>query len=301
MPRSFAARRAIALAVSLLLTLAAIGTAERLSGNGTGTAFAKKGFKGGVSMVTQSYRLTRPDQTQRLTVECPGRKVPLGGGMITSPPPDSGGEGVYPQSYERLGVQRGWHVTAVLFDRSHASTTPRNIELQVLCTRKFGHVTPPHARLHLKPGQTKTAVATCPGRRHLIGGGFQQTDFTSAGGDYVTESHAISARSWRVTAHAFGAYPGDLASIGYCIRSRKRLITEVSGSTSVAPRSLGTAQTTGCPAGLRLVFGGFSTSPSGSAFFTNGAMNADGTWSASAFNDSGTPIDLTAYGYCVRI
>src|SRR5258708_25515879 len=47
------------------------------------------------------------------------------------------------------------------------------------------------------PGQTKTAVATCPGRRQLFGGGFQRTDFVARGGDYITDSHAISSKSWR--------------------------------------------------------------------------------------------------------
>ena len=46
---------------------------------------------------------------------CPGGKTvtPLGGGMSTSPEPGPDGEGVYPHSYERLGAQRGFHVTPV--------------------------------------------------------------------------------------------------------------------------------------------------------------------------------------------
>ncbi len=105
--------------------------------------------------------------------------------------------------------------------------------LQVACARKQKHVTPPHRTVFVSPGQTKTAVATCPGRRHLFGGGFQRTDFTARGGDYVTESRAISAKSWSVTGRAFGGFGGELTAIAYCWRSKKPLLTEVSGSTSV--------------------------------------------------------------------
>jgi hypothetical protein len=301
MPRPVAARRALVLLLTMLLALFAVLTVQRLIGDGEASAIAK-GPGAGAGMVTKTYRLTRADQPQRLTVGCPGRSVPLGGGMTTNPAPGPGGEGVYPHSYERLGRQRGWHVTAVLFDPTHGATTPRDVTLQVVCGQKkrLGHFTPPHTTVRLRPGQTKTAVARCPGRRHLIGGGFQRTDFTSQGGDYVTESRAISPKAWRVTGHAFGAYGGELTAIAYCLHSRRPLVTEVWTWTQLAPHSLGTAQTQSCPPGRRLVFGGFSTDPPGSAFFTNGVMNPDGTWSASGFNDTAAPSNLTAYGYCLR-
>jgi hypothetical protein len=44
--------------------------------------------------------------------------------MRTDPPPGPDGEGVYPHSYERLGVLHGWHVTAALIDPSPSRTTP---------------------------------------------------------------------------------------------------------------------------------------------------------------------------------
>jgi hypothetical protein len=300
MPRPVATRRALALLLTIALALFATPVVEHLAGDGGGSAVAKR-RGAGVRMATKTYYLSRADHPRRLTVRCPGRSVPLVGGMSTSPPPGPGGEGVYPHSYERLGRQGGWHVTAVLYNPSHGGATPREVTLQVLCGRKLGHFTPPHATVRLRPGQTKTAVATCPGRRHLIGGGFQRTDFTSQGGDYVTESRAISPKSWRVTGHAFGSYGGELTAIAYCLHSRRPLVTEVSGSASINPQGLGAARTGPCAPGLRLVFGGFSTDPPGSAFFTNGVMNPDGSWSASGYNDSGAPSTLTAFGYCLRI
>ena len=71
----------------------------------------------------KTFSLDGANAKRRLTVRCPGHLVPLGGGMNSFPLPESDGEGVYPHSYERLGVQHGYHSTVVLFDPSPASTT----------------------------------------------------------------------------------------------------------------------------------------------------------------------------------
>jgi hypothetical protein len=260
------------------------------------TAHASKS----VSYRQQTFGLDGANQKRRLTVRCPGRLVPLGGGMSSSPLPSDDGEGVYPHSYERLGVQHGYHSTVVLFDPSPSSTQARDVTLQVACAPKQKHVTPPHKTVFVNPGQTKTAVATCPGRRHLFGGGFQRTDFVARGGDYVTESRAISQKSWSVTGRAFGGFGGELTAIAYCWRSKKPLLTEVSASTSLETGQFATATTPSCPAG-HLVFGGFSTSPAGSSLFTNGFINTNGSWQASAFNHFGPSASLTAYGYCLKL
>jgi hypothetical protein len=287
--------RLIAPASVLVVLLAGLLAASAL---GSGAHTSKARVSGSVSLRSKSFTLNRPDQKQRLTVGCPGKSRPLGGGMTSSPPPSAGGEGVYPHSYERLGVQRGWHVTAVLYDPDHRSTQARNVTLQVACGPRLGHVTPPHNTKYVKPGQTKKVVATCPGRRHLFSGGFQRTDFISRGGNYVIESRAISDKSWRVVGHAFGGFGGELTAIAYCTRSKRPMITEVSNSTSLAP-GLGSVTTPSCPPGTRMTAGGFSSNGSTSTFLTNGMINQDGTWSASGYN-FGSGATLSAYGYCLR-
>jgi hypothetical protein len=272
-----------------------------LAVDGGGASAAPKAHAAkSVTYIRKTFTLSDPNEKRRLTVGCPGRLVPLGGGMVGSPAPSSDGEGIYPHSYERLGVQHGYHSTVVLLDPSPGSTTPRSVTLQVACSHKQHHVTPPHKTVFVGPGQTKTAVATCPGRRHLFGGGFQRTDFTARGGDYVTGSRAISAKSWSVTGHAFGGFGGELTAIAYCWRSKHPLLTEVSGSATVQPGKFGTANTPPCPVG-HLVFGGFSTTPTGSSFITNGLINTDGSWSASARNQFGPGATITAYGYCLKL
>lgn len=285
MPRHLAATPLIVIGLAALFLLLA------------GRADASRAHaSGGVTYMSKSYQLTQPDQKRRLTVHCPGQTNPLGGGMVSAPP-SSDGTGIYPHSYERLGVQHGWHTTAVLF-APHGSE-PRDVTMQVACVQRHEHVTPPHQTTYVGPGQTKTVVATCPGRRFLFGGGYQRTDFVSRGGDYVTESRAISPKSWSVTAHAFGGFGGQVTAIAYCWRSRGPLLSEVSASTSVPTGTFATADTPPCPVG-HIVFGGFS-SPSGAAFMTNGSFDGGGGWSASAWNHFGPDTTLTAYGYCLKL
>jgi hypothetical protein len=253
-----------------------------------------------VSYTHKTYKIDGANAKRRLTVSCPGHLVPLGGGMTSTPGPDADGEGVYPHSYERLGVQHGYHSTVVLFDPSPGSTTQRTVTLQAACAHKQKHVTPPHTTVYVSPGQTKTAVATCPGNRRLFGGGFQRTDFTARGGDYITESRAISDKSWSVTGHAFGGFGGELTAIAYCWHSRKPLLREVSAAASAPTGRLATATTPSCPAG-HVVFGGFSSSPSGSILLASGAFTGSGGWTASAMNQFGPAASFTAYGYCLKL
>ena len=293
--RTSGSRAVLALAAAILT----VGLAQ-LIGEAGAAAKPEAHASKSVAYKQKTFTLAGANAKRRLTVRCPGRLVPLGGGMTSSPLPAADGEGIYPHSYERLGVQHGYHSTVVLFDPSPNSTEARSVTLQVACARKQRHVTPPHKTVYVNPGETKTAVATCPGRRHLFGGGFQRTDFTARGGDYITDSHAISDKSWSVTGRAFGQFGGELTAIAYCWRSKKPLLTEVSASADVGIGRFATATTPPCPAG-HLVFGGFSSSPAGSVLMTNGVINGDGSWSASAMNHFGPSASITAYGYCLKL
>jgi hypothetical protein len=253
-----------------------------------------------VTYVHRSFQLSGANQKRRLSVSCPGRLNPLGGGVSSSPSPASDGEGVYPHSFERLGVQNGFHSTVVLFDPSGRGTSPHNVTLTVACRHGHRKVTPPHKTVYVNPGQTKTAIATCPGRRHLFGGGFQRTDFTARGGDYITESRAISSKSWSVTGHAFGSFGGELTAIAYCWRSKQPLLTEVSASTTIPTGAFGAVTTPSCTRG-HLVYGGFNTSPAGSLLLADGTFSSSGGWMSSARNQFGPTATFTAYGYCLKL
>jgi hypothetical protein len=258
------------------------------------------------SLVSRTSRVSGANQTSRLTIECPSGTAPLGGGMVQSPTPGSGGEGFYPHSYERLGVQQGWHVSGTLIDPMPRSTTPRRITMQAVCASGFSTATPsPHETVFLLPGQTKSVTASCPAGQYLYAGGFQRTDFRGfglpgGGGDYVTESRAVSPTTWKASASAFGAFGGELTSIAYCVsHPTGPLLTAVEGSTAVPRGGSSTATTPSCPAGRRLTSGGFSLHGSSDAFFVAGYFVRGPRWATTAYGYFGSAPRLTAYGYCL--
>src|SRR5262245_53568749 len=262
---------------------------------------ALSGNAQGLTLQSRTYQLSGADTKQRLTVECPGKRaLPYSGGMVTDPlGPD--GEGVYPHSYERLGVQRGWHVTPVLYTPTVQRSVSRSVTLQVVCGPRLGPVSSPHSTVFVAPGETRTAVATCPRGNRLLAGGFQRTNFVTRGGNYVTESRAASDRSWQVSGGAFGTFGGELTAIAYCLRSRGPLVSEVSSEALLPLESSATATTPGCPPGSTMVAGGFATSPSGPALVSSAHFNPDGSWSATAFNQFGPYATLSAHGYCMSL
>jgi len=253
-----------------------------------------------VRVVSRSFMLRGHDDTQRLDALCSRRSYPLGGGMIASPGPSTGGEGAYPHSYERLGAQRGWHINAILYDPNHGSTTPREVTVQTVCGRFLRPANPsPHATIFIRSGETKSVTAVCPKGQFLIAGGFQRTNFDSTGGNYVTESHADGPTAWRATGSAWGGSGGgELTAIAYCVRHRGAILTEVSASAPVAFGATATATTPPCPAGLTMTSTGFSASPS--AFYAGSSLNPDGSTTASAFGYFAAAPSLTAYGYCLQ-
>jgi hypothetical protein len=254
-----------------------------------------------IRLVTKTVRLTKPDQAQRGVVLCPGNTYPLGGGMNASPPPDPDGEGAYPHSYERLGAQHGWHINPVLFDPSLGSTTARKVTLQAVCGKGLVPASTPRKTIFLKAGETGSATARCPKGQQLISGGFQRTNFRGHGGDYVTESRAISSNAWRASGRAFGSYGGELTAIAYCDKSKRPLLTEISATTPLPAGSFAAATTPGCPPRMRLTSGGFSANGSHLTFFADGFFTDQGTWTASGFGFFGPAPSLTAYGYCLKV
>jgi hypothetical protein len=269
---------------------------------GVTSAPAKKKIRspGTLTITSDTAKIDSVDSYQRLTVSCPGSLKPYGGGLLTSPPPGPDGQGVYPNSYERLGQLNGYHITATLINPGGGPVQSRNATLQVVCGKKIGQLTPPHAIANLNPGEgPKTVIAKCPGKRTLIGGGYQRTNGTTGGGVVATESRQISPKAWQVVARNLGGFPGQAVSIGYCVPSTKSLISTVTGSVTIPTRDSATATTTPCPAGSQLAFGGFSAPPTGEIRFMGAGITPEGTWAATGYN-TGAPATLTAYGYCLR-
>jgi hypothetical protein len=259
-----------------------------------------------ISVISKSLVLRKSDELQRLQIICPKGTNPLGGGTTGFPPLSADGEGVYPHSYERLGVQHGFHVTATLLDPNLNGITPRRAVIQSVCARGLVPFSAPHKTVFVKRNSTNTVTATCRKGQNLFSGGFQRTNFTTPfstpGGNYITESRAISDKSWRVSAAAAGHDGGELTAIAYCAKDVSLPLAEVAKSVPLPGSTAATATTPQCPAGKRLIAGGFSFNGSRNAFFADGTFNDDGTWSATGYGYFGEvdPPGLTAYGYCAQ-
>jgi hypothetical protein len=288
----------------LYILNSALGTIRVQGRGGPRVVPGRPGPPRQVQLISQTFKMSAPDQLTRHEVLCPGGKYPIGGGMMASPAPDADGEGIYPHSYERLGAQRGFHISAVLFDPTYASTTPRNITIQTLCARGQIPQNPtPHKTVFILPGQVKSAIARCPKGQQLITGGFQRTNFGSDGGDYVTESRAEGTNAWKVTGSAYigsgTTGGGELTAIAYCSKAKGPILTEVASTPVPVPAGMNAAATTpSCPGSLRLTTTGFALD-SRNAFYGGNSLNDDGTTTANAFGYMG-PANLTAYGYCQR-
>jgi hypothetical protein len=178
-----------------------------------------------------------------------------------------------------------------------------------MCAKGLVPFSAPHNTDFVKPGQEKTVVATCPKGQVLMSGGYQRFDFLGNGGNYPTESRAISSRSWQVTGSAYGGYGGELTAIAYCARSKRPLLTEVSASGPVPFGTPATVTTPACPKGRRLTSGGFSLNGSVKNFFAGGSINTNNTWTVHGYGFFGPapdpvlgppPTNLTAFGYCLK-
>ena len=253
-----------------------------------------------LTVATRAFNISEPDVRQRLEVRCPGKSVPLGGGVTSSPGLGTDGEGFYPHSFERLGAQRGWHVSGWVFDPSEGAKASRRVTVQAICGRGLAPMSAPHRTTFVRPGETKTVIARCPRGQYLMSGGYQRTDFLSEGGNYITESRAIGPQAWSVSASAHGAYGGELTAIAYCVRNKGPLLSEVSASTPVGFGQAASVTTPQCAPGRRMTLGGFSANGSSFAYYAGGAVNADNTWSISGYGFFGPAPEMTAYGYCLK-
>ncbi len=288
----------------LYILNSALGTIRVQGSRGPRVVPGKPGPPRQVQLVSKTFTMSAPDQLTRHEVLCPGGKYPIGGGMLSSSLPGADGEGLYPHSYERLGAQRGFHISAVLLDPNWTSTTPRDITIQAVCARGQIPQNPtPHKTVFMLPGQVKSAIARCPSGQQLITGGFQRTNFGSDGGDYVTESRAVGTNAWKVTGSAFIGWGqtggGELTSIAYCSKAKGPILTEVASTpVPVADHMNAAATTPSCPGSLRLTTTGFALD-SRNAFYAGSSLNDDGTTTSNAFGYQG-PANLAAYGYCQR-
>ena len=264
---------------------------------------------GGLTAASDTFRMTRLDETRRFDIECPAGAHPLGGGWFNETKLGNDGEGLYPHSYERLGVQSGFHVTSTYIDPSTKKTPARRGTIQVLCGQGLVPTASPHETTFVRRLGTGTVTARCPKGTQIFSGGFQRTNFTTPGvvgyggikygGNYITESRAVG-NGWRVSAGAVDQDGGELTAIAYCAKDRSLPVKTVSASATVADGKAASAATPRCPRGSALIAGGFDFGGSFDALFADGYFTRQGTWAVTGYGWFGS-ADLTAYGYCAEV
>lgn len=287
---------------ALVLALAAAIAASAVGGDRAGAAptasAAKKQGGTGLQVVSKTFRLDQADAAVRYETLCPKGRFPYGGGIRSDPAP-ANGEGVYPNSFERLGVQHGYHINGTLVKVTGGQPAGRTVTVQAVCGSKPGKITPPHKTVFVGPGETKSLTMNCTGKRVLLGGGYQRTTGRSTEGNIITESHAVGNKQWKVSSHGQNKFGGELTGIAYCVRSKKPILKQVSASVPIGTDATATATTAGCPKGRKPAFGGFEAPGDGSVFSFGGYFTSSGSWAATAYN-SGPPATLTAHLYCLR-
>jgi hypothetical protein len=174
------------------------------------------------------------------------------------------------------------------------------------------------------PGTQQSVAAACPGFTHSTGGGwlisppFNPNGTNVPGDDTGARSLQLQSqpqgfKSWRSGAAVFSAppAPGTLTTFARCERNiQGRSSQTTSGSSTLAPGE-GANVILHCPAGLRVVTGGFSASPAGDLgnpqsrriIVLESRRLDTATWQVRAVNPNGAPSEATIFGnaVCERI
>ena len=150
--------------------------------------------------------------------------------------------------------------------------------------------------------QPLNVSATCPPRRKAVGGGWT---VSPVGDNFVTVFKSVRGpgESWTTGARTFGASAGvGLTTYAYC-RKTKKAITDFTSTATVPGVFNGQATASvQCPAGSRLLSGGFESTlgTSNDVAFPLASYNSGGAWTYTAQNASVVAKSATVHGYCTR-
>jgi hypothetical protein len=174
------------------------------------------------------------------------------------------------------------------------------------------------------PGSQRSRPTSCPHATHITGGGWlisppfnpngtsAPTDDTGAR-SLQLQSQSQGFKSWRAGAAIFSSSPapGTLTTFARCERNIQGRETQTtSGSSTLSPGE-GANVLLHCPAGTRVVTGGFSGSPAGDLavpqarriiILESRRLNST-TWEVRAVNPNGAPSQATiaANAVCEKI
>jgi hypothetical protein len=182
---------------------------------------------------------------------------------------------------------------------TNAGGPPRKLTDYAYCDTKARTVVDRSSQVPLPAGSPATVSVSCPRGSVPISGGYRFANGSSASGSAVLSRRVQGG--WEVTGYNGGPGPSTLTAFVYCQRNGTPL-EGVSSKQTLQAFSTGSAETP-CPAGTRVVSGGFnghlkvvsSTLRVALPFASRRAGNA---WRVNAASFNSPTAVLTTFAYC---
>lgn len=145
----------------------------------------------------------------------------------------------------------------------------------------------------------------CPKGTKAVSGGFK-TEFFGVDLDFpfipIEASRRTRSRGWTSSGFNDGTAEGDLTSFAYCRKQKLKAATD----TVPAPVGEFVTATATCPAGTKIVSGGFEASPVDTVgttpvlYVSESRRASKRRWEASAFSNGNEEGELEAAAYCAK-
>jgi hypothetical protein len=250
-----------------------------------------------------------PNKVASATATCPkGKGVVAGGFGSPSFNPRNNGPGAVRIASKRVG-KRKLETSGFNFGQQSGQ-----VESLAYCAKMGLAVRVASEKTYVAPSSVNAAIATCPGRSEVIGGGFASPGFSPNGPQIVTlTSKRARKNQWRVEGYNTGdngngssqdPHPGTLIAYAYCLDNPPKIVTRVKRANSGA---MGAAKAVkvSCPHGMKALSGGFdgniylSANSNGAGAISSKRVGHQHSWRLSAVSISGKASKISAYAYCV--
>jgi hypothetical protein len=146
-----------------------------------------------------------------------------------------------------------------------------------------------------------TASANCPPGKQAIGGGFS-APVVPGSAVVVHDSYLSALGSWTATGQVADG-SGAVTAYAYCRNSAVALIADITNSTTLHFSGDNQTVTSTCPAGTRLIGGGFQgTVPAANDAVIAPQVNqatSPSTWTVTGVQNQDGTLTMTAHAYCM--
>jgi hypothetical protein len=150
-------------------------------------------------------------------------------------------------------------------------------------------------------GQESIATATCPANKQAVGGGFS-SPLVEGSALIVHSSYRSAVNAWTVEGQVADG-SGAVSAHAYCRNASAGRVTDMTAATTLSTTGETKTLTASCPAGSRLIGGGFQSTvpPAGDAvvFPQENFKISPTTWRLTGVQNQDGAITLIAHAYCL--